>query len=76
MIHEDELRQGGIAEGLLGRVGLRSLVRMWFNPATGHFVADAIGCFMWSETVAGPWRIVPNSTPAGRLALNRSGEKP
>ena len=65
----DDLRMGAIATGDLGGFGLRRFCRMWFNPASGHFVADAKSCFMWSESVDGPWHVVPNSVPAGRAAL-------
>lgn len=62
----EDLMRGAIAKGNLGRVGLRRLTRMWWNRASGHFVADAGACFMWSESVDGPWRVVPGSTPAER----------
>lgn len=65
MMLDDDLKQGHVATGTLGRVGLRRISRMWWNPASGHFVADTGGCFMWSDSTQGPWRIVSGTVAKG-----------
>jgi len=68
---EDMLRRGAVVRGNLGTFGLRSFNRMWFNYATGQFVADAGNCFMWAESTEGPWHVVEGTTSAERTAAKR-----
>jgi hypothetical protein len=51
-----DLRAGAvfIVEG--GRIGCRRVRRVWFNYASGHYVADVGGLFMWTDEPSNPWR--------------------
>jgi hypothetical protein len=53
-----DLRAGAIFHLSGERIGIRKVKRVWFNPATGHYVVDA-GVFMWTDEPSKPWRCVP-----------------
>ena len=53
-----DLRAGYTAKVSGERIGIRKVSRVWFSPASGHYVAGATGCFMWSDSGAMPWHCV------------------
>jgi hypothetical protein len=55
-----DLRAGTIFDVKGERIGIRPVRRVWFNAASGHYVADAGGVFMWTDKPANPWRCVPS----------------
>lgn len=54
-----DLRHGAIFNVTGERIGIRRVRRVWFNPASGHYVADCGGIYMWTDEPKNPWRCVP-----------------
>lgn len=54
-----DLRAGAIFNVEGERIGIRSVRRVWFNLASGHYVADVGGLFMWTDEPSNSWRCVP-----------------
>lgn len=54
-----DLRAGVIFDIEGERIGIRKVRRVWFNPASGHYVADVGGIFLWTDEPRNPWRCVP-----------------
>jgi hypothetical protein len=50
------LRIGAIFNVEGERIGVRRVRRVWFNFASGHYVADVGGLFMWTDEPSNPWR--------------------
>lgn len=57
-----DLRHGATFNVTGEYIGIRRVRRVWFNPASGHYVADVGGCFLWTDEPQKPWRVVPAST--------------
>ncbi len=63
------VREGGTVHFVANHyavIGTRKVSRLWFNPASGHYVADVGSCFMWTDKPDGEWKIAPNSAPCNR----------
>lgn len=56
-----DLRSGAIFNVQGERIGIRRVRRIWFNRASGHYVADVGGAFMWTDEPPNPWRCVPSA---------------
>jgi hypothetical protein len=57
-----DLRSGAIFDVAGERIGILKVRRVWFNPASGHYVADC-GCRkMWTDEPKNPWRCVPSKS--------------
>jgi len=54
-----DLRHGASFDVEGERIGVRRVKRVWFNPSSGHYVADVGSCFMWTDEPHKPWRVVP-----------------
>lgn len=54
-----DLRAGAIFYVEGERIGVRRVRRIWFNPATSHYVADVGWLYMWTDSLSNPWQIVP-----------------
>ena len=54
-----DLRHGTIFDVTGERIGVRKVRRVWFNPSTGHYVADVGGVFLWTDEPSKPWRAIP-----------------
>lgn len=55
-----DLRDGAIFAVRGEYIGVRAVRRVWFNPASGHYVADVGSCFLWTDEPHKPWRSVPS----------------
>jgi hypothetical protein len=55
-----DLRDGAIFHVKGERIGIRKVRRVWFVPASGHYVADVGSCLMWTNEPYNPWRCVPS----------------
>lgn len=53
-----DLRSGATFRVSGERIGIRRVRRVWFNPASGHYVADVGGLFMWTDEPQNPWRCI------------------
>lgn len=61
-----DLRDGARFDVQGEYIGIRKVRRVWFNPASGHYVADVGSCFMWTDEPHNRWRLVPSSPPLQR----------
>jgi hypothetical protein len=61
-----DMRQGHIFHVAGERIGIRRVKSVWFNPASGHYVADCGSCYMWAGEPDAPWQVVPRTTAAER----------
>lgn len=51
-----DLRSGAIFEVSGERHGLRKIKRLWFDFASGHYIADCGGAYLWTDELHKPWR--------------------
>lgn len=61
-----DLRNGAVFTVSGECIGIRRVRRIWFNLASGCYVADVGSCFMFTDEPDHPWRVVPNTAPCFR----------
>lgn len=65
-----DLRNGARFDVKGEYIGIRPVKRLWFNYASGHYVADVGSCFMWTDEPENPWRPVPGSSPCEKRGVH------